>query len=180
MYPDMPSSTEDSAAMDGAATRPTPEVEPVAEAEADGGRGAEAWREPIDVRPRPTQPVATEPTATEPTATEPDFAAPEQVAPNGTAPELARPAMQEQAEPVDSEALRDRWQELQLKFVDDPQAAAADAARLADEAVSNFTSAIGTRKSQLEASVAGSQVDTEQLRVAMQGFRELVDRVAGH
>jgi hypothetical protein len=71
----------------------------------------------------------------------------------------------------------DRWQELQAQFVDDPRAAAEAAARLAEEAIRSFTAEIGTRRSQLEQSAAGEAPDTERLRLAVQGFRELVDRV---
>ncbi|HEU5268175.1 MAG TPA: hypothetical protein VFU35_15810, partial [Jatrophihabitans sp.] len=38
---------------------------------------------------------------------------------------------------------RGRWEELQLRFVDDPRAAAGQAAQLIDEAVESLTGALG-------------------------------------
>ena len=78
----------------------------------------------------------------------------------------------------DVESMRERWREIQLQFVDDPQAAAGDAAALVDEAARSLIAAVESRR----AAMAGptnddSEPETERLRLALQRYRDFLDRV---
>jgi hypothetical protein len=77
------------------------------------------------------------------------------------------------------EGYRDRWQALQLSFVDDPHAATQDAARLVDEAVQSLTSALGSQKQSLDEWQGQDRGDTEVLRTSLQNYREFLDRLLG-
>jgi hypothetical protein len=71
------------------------------------------------------------------------------------------------------DAFADRFREIQLVFVDTPKEATAQAASLVAEAVQAVTSALNERKNAL---TAGSD-DTEQLRVELRGYRDLLNRI---
>ena len=77
----------------------------------------------------------------------------------------------------DREAIRERWRELQARFVDDPHAATAAADDLIGEAVESLTAALAEQRGQLGAWRAGGDFDTERLRVAVTGYRDFLDRV---
>jgi hypothetical protein len=77
----------------------------------------------------------------------------------------------------DSEALRERWRELQSRFVDDPRGAAAAADDLIGEAVDSITRDLAEQRRQLGQWRAGGDFDTERLRVAVTGYRDFLDRV---
>jgi hypothetical protein len=77
----------------------------------------------------------------------------------------------------DTEAVRERWRELQSRFVDDPHGAAAAADDLIGETVESLTAALLTQRQELGAWRAGGQFDTEQLRVAITAYRGFLDRV---
>lgn len=74
---------------------------------------------------------------------------------------------------------RDRWRELQLRFVENPDAATSDAAALLDDAVTTLTSSLTGQKRALDAWQSGDDGDTEQMRVAMQRYRDFLDRLLG-
>lgn len=83
-----------------------------------------------------------------------------------------------------TERFRDRWQQLQLHFVDDPRTAAGLAGTLVDEVVTALRDAVDRRRSQLEDWQSGHGVDphswdTEQLRVAVRRYRHFLDRLLG-
>jgi len=122
-----------------------------------------------------TEDTAAEDTAAEDTATEDTAAediAPQEAAAEEEAPEpvAAGPAWDAEA----AEDLRRRWHEVQVRFVDDPAAAARDAQALADEAVQGLMTELEARKSALSGwtDAAG---DTEQLRLAVQRYRDLLE-----
>jgi hypothetical protein len=77
----------------------------------------------------------------------------------------------------DNEALRERWREVQSRFVDDPHGAAAAADDLIGEAVDSITQALAEQRRQLGQWRAGGDFDTERLRVAVTGYRDFLDRV---
>jgi hypothetical protein len=77
----------------------------------------------------------------------------------------------------DGEALRERWRELQSRFVDDPRGAAAAADDLIGEAVDSITQELAAQRRQLGEWRAGGDFDTERLRVAVTGYRDFLDRV---
>ena len=73
---------------------------------------------------------------------------------------------------------RDRWREVQLRFVDDPRQAASDAGTLVDEVVSALNAAIAEQRKALGGTPSG-QGDTEQLRVLVRRQRDFLDRILG-
>ena len=75
--------------------------------------------------------------------------------------------------------LHSRWQELQLRFVDDPRGVVTEARSLVAEAVQSLTAALSDRQRDLDG-LASSNGDTEQLRTALQRYREFFDRVVGY
>jgi hypothetical protein len=81
-----------------------------------------------------------------------------------------------------AERYRAQWRELQLKFVDEPQVAASEAATLVDEAVQALTNAIAMQQGALDewqSHAADSMDDTETLRVALRRYRDFLDRLLG-
>ena len=79
-----------------------------------------------------------------------------------------------------SSGLRSRWQELQLRFVDDPRGVVNEAQSLVAEAVQSLTTALTDQQNDLDGLASGGNGDTEQLRVALQRYREFFDRVLGY
>jgi hypothetical protein len=76
-----------------------------------------------------------------------------------------------------ADGVRDRWRELQLRFVDDPQSVAGEAERVVDEAVAALTASVNARKQELGTWRSGGGDDTEQLRAAVARYREFLDRL---
>jgi hypothetical protein len=78
-------------------------------------------------------------------------------------------------------ALRERWREVQLRFVDDPSAAATEADTLVGEAIETLQTQLAMQRTDLAAwrDRNGGGDDTERLRVAVQRYREFLDRVLG-
>jgi hypothetical protein len=81
-----------------------------------------------------------------------------------------------------TERFRDRWRELQLRFVDDPHAAEGQAVALVDEVVTALRDAVDQQRSALRDWQAGRGVDanagdTEQTRVAVRRYRDFLDRL---
>jgi hypothetical protein len=74
---------------------------------------------------------------------------------------------------------RDRWQRLQMRFVDDPRGAADEARALTDDIVSALRDALDERRSSLSGWQAARTGDTEELRVAVRRYRDLLDRLLG-
>jgi hypothetical protein len=74
-------------------------------------------------------------------------------------------------------SLRGRWQELQLRFVDDPRGVVTEAQALVDEAVRGLTRALTEQQGELDGWTSAGNGDTETLRVALQRYREFFDRV---
>ncbi|GLL06806.1 hypothetical protein GCM10017581_085560 [Dactylosporangium matsuzakiense] len=75
--------------------------------------------------------------------------------------------------------VRTRWQDLQLRFVDDPQSAAGEAERLVDDALAGVTASLNARKDQLSTWRASGRDDTEQLRAAVHGYRDFLNHLVG-
>ncbi|MER7003042.1 hypothetical protein ABT297_08345 [Dactylosporangium sp. NPDC000555] len=75
--------------------------------------------------------------------------------------------------------MRTRWQELQLRFVDDPQTAAGEAERLVDDALAGVTASLNARKGQLSNRRVSGRDDTEQLRAAAHGYRDFLNHLVG-
>ncbi|MFG1803010.1 hypothetical protein ACGFI4_22990 [Micromonospora carbonacea] len=81
-------------------------------------------------------------------------------------------------EPGTAQGFRDRWRDVQLRFVDDPRAAAGQAESLVGEAIEALAAALAEQKNKLgDWQQTGD--DTEQLRIAVRGYRDFLDRVLG-
>ncbi|MFF3855254.1 hypothetical protein [Micromonospora sp. NPDC002575] len=81
-------------------------------------------------------------------------------------------------EPGTAQGFRDRWRDVQLRFVDDPRAAAGQAEALVGEAIEALAAALAEQKNKLgDWQQTGD--DTEQLRIAVRGYRDFLDRVLG-
>jgi hypothetical protein len=76
-----------------------------------------------------------------------------------------------------AEDMRARWQELQLRFVDDPSGVAGQARALVTEAVGAVTEALAEQQRQLDSWSTAEGGDTEQLRVVVQRYRDFFDRM---
>ncbi|MFI7218496.1 hypothetical protein [Micromonospora maritima] len=74
---------------------------------------------------------------------------------------------------------RDRWRDVQLRFVDDPRAAVGEAESLVEEAIEALATALREQRTRLGAWQESGSTDTEQLRVAVRGYRDFLDRVLG-
>jgi hypothetical protein len=146
-----------------------------------GGKDEEEEAEETVAPPRPPAPA----TASAPAVASAPVPAPAPVAasaPMSSAP-YATPGVYAATAPLTSEAhayeVRTRWQELQLRFVDDPQTAAGEAERLVDDALAGVTASLNARKDQLSTWRASGRDDTEQLRAAVHGYRDFLNHLVG-
>jgi hypothetical protein len=104
-------------------------------------------------------------------------------APTREAPNAVRQASAGHPEPVwtaeQVAQFQQRWQGLQVRFVDDPRAVAEEATALVGEAVDQLFSAVTARRQQLDAWRAGGENGeaTEQMRIAVRSYRYLLDRL---
>ncbi len=76
---------------------------------------------------------------------------------------------------ADTQPLRDRWRDVQLRFVDDPKGATSDASGLVDEAVDKLAAALRDHRG----SFSKGSDDTEALRVEFRSYRDILDRLLG-
>jgi hypothetical protein len=77
-----------------------------------------------------------------------------------------------------SAAHRARWDEIQTRFVDDPRRAVQDADDLVSSVIGELQASFETRREALEASLQrGDDASTEELRVALQGYRSFFGRL---
>ncbi|WP_190254440.1 hypothetical protein [Dactylosporangium sucinum] len=93
---------------------------------------------------------------------------------NGTGSVTALAALWNDA---DRQRIRGRWQELQMRFLDDPHLVAGEAERLVQEAVSALSASLDARRSQLHQQRAARGLDTENLRASLRDYREFLDRI---
>ncbi len=74
--------------------------------------------------------------------------------------------------------LRDRWQALQARFVDDPREAVSDADALVAELLRDLAKTFDDARSGLEGQWSrGDDVSTEELRVTLQRYRSFFERL---
>ncbi|MFE2708231.1 hypothetical protein ACFXI6_50095 [Streptomyces mirabilis] len=73
---------------------------------------------------------------------------------------------------------RDRWQQIQTKFVDDPRATVHDADALVADVMQTLASTFTQHKKDLEVQLReGEPVDTEQMRGALRRYRSFFNRL---
>jgi hypothetical protein len=76
------------------------------------------------------------------------------------------------------EDLRSKWSGIQASFVDEPRKAVEEADRLVTSAIKQIQEGFQDRRSRLEKQWSGgSEVSTEDLRVALQHYRAFFDRL---
>jgi hypothetical protein len=89
---------------------------------------------------------------------------------------------QEQLEPVlggdEAGTLRERWQSIQVKFVDEPRQAVEEADSLVAELMQRLAQTFHDEREKLEAQWSrGDDVSTEDLRVGLQRYRSFFERL---
>jgi len=78
----------------------------------------------------------------------------------------------------DAMSFRQRWEQVQSRFVDDPRAAVADADALVSDVTQSLTNRFADQRSGLEQQWSqGEDVQTEDLRQTMQRYRTLFERL---
>jgi len=78
----------------------------------------------------------------------------------------------------DAMSFRERWEQVQSRFVDDPRAAVADADALVSDVTQSLTNRFADQRSGLEQQWSeGEDVETEDLRQTMQRYRTLFERL---
>ncbi|WP_329399638.1 hypothetical protein OHA45_33690 [Streptomyces lydicus] len=78
----------------------------------------------------------------------------------------------------DADGFRDRWQEIQNRFVDDPREAVHGADALVAEVMQTLATTFADHKQSLEGQWnRGEQVDTEGLRLALRHYRSFFHRL---
>lgn len=75
--------------------------------------------------------------------------------------------------------VRDRWNEAQGKFVDDPPRSVHDADTLATEVADAVIAEIGARRAALHSVWNDAEADTETLRLALRDYRSFVQQLMG-
>ena len=74
--------------------------------------------------------------------------------------------------------LRSRWQGIQTEFVDQPRRSVEEADGLVAQTIKRLADSFANARAQLEGQWArGSDVSTEDLRVALQRYRSFFDRL---
>jgi hypothetical protein len=78
----------------------------------------------------------------------------------------------------DSTALRDRWEEIQTHFVDQPQGAVQEADDLVNDVIDELSKSFRDQRESLERGWrSGEDVSTEDLRTALQRYRSFFHRL---
>ena len=74
----------------------------------------------------------------------------------------------------DATSFQERWRDVQLRFVDSPKEATAEAAGLLDEAVDRLAASLRAQKNRL---AGDGTEDTEKLRIELRGYRDMLNRL---
>jgi hypothetical protein len=120
-------------------------------------------REPADGAAT-ADPVAPDPGAAEPTVAEPATAS---TGAGDAAPLLA-----------EDEGFRSRWEDIQVRFVDEPRGAVEDADALVATVMQRLAEGFAQERERLEAQWGrGEDISTEDLRIALQRYRSFFQRL---
>ncbi|MEV0067585.1 hypothetical protein [Amycolatopsis sp. NPDC050768] len=79
----------------------------------------------------------------------------------------------------DVDRFRNRWQEVQTDFVDDPRRAVRDADELVASVISSLAETFAEHKGELEAQWRDGEPATEDLRIALRRYRSFFDQLLG-
>jgi len=81
-------------------------------------------------------------------------------------------------DPADGARFRQQWNDVQARFVDDPQEAVQTADGLVAELMQSLARGFSEHKGRLESAwQSGDNPDTEELRQALQRYRSFFDRL---
>lgn len=81
-------------------------------------------------------------------------------------------------EPDAATRYRERWNEVQLRFLDTPRESVQDADQLVGELLEDLTGRFAAQRSALEERWSGGdEVTTEDLRVALRRYRDFFSRL---
>jgi len=86
-----------------------------------------------------------------------------------TQPDAAEPLLASSV----TDDFRDRWSEVQIGFVEDPQKSVAEADALLAQVTRAYQQAVEERRSRIAAVRQDGSADTEDLRSALLGYREI-------
>jgi hypothetical protein len=79
-----------------------------------------------------------------------------------------------------AESFRERWEAIQVRFVDEPEGSVQDADQLVSEVIGSLQDSFGRQRERLEGQwQGGGEASTEDLRVALQGYRSFFVRLLG-
>jgi hypothetical protein len=79
---------------------------------------------------------------------------------------------------ADSESFQSRWEEIQVRFVDEPRGAVEDADALVATVMQRLAEGFAQERERLEAQWGrGEDISTEDLRVALQRYRSFFQRL---
>lgn len=79
---------------------------------------------------------------------------------------------------ADADGFRDRWDRVQTGFVDEPRSAVQQADVLVSEVMDELSRSLSAERERLEGRwSAGEDTSTEDLRVALQRYRDFFDRL---
>ncbi|MFC9993969.1 hypothetical protein [Nocardia sp. NPDC127526] len=93
-------------------------------------------------------------------------------------PESAAPERNRLFAEKDLRQLREQWREVQTQFVDDPQNCVAHADELVGDAIRQLADTCAQRRQAIERRWhQGERADTEDLRQALRGYRDLFDQL---
>ncbi|WP_187437737.1 hypothetical protein [Actinomadura decatromicini] len=161
----------------GSASAPKP---PVVEAPtAPSSPPPSAGRAPAPTRAPAAVPAAGSAETSGPVETSGRAETPEPVKTPGRA-ETSEPAKDRARllDPAEAERFRQRWHSVQAAFVDDPGGAVRQADKLASDAVDALGRAIAAHRQTLtEGRDDQEKSDTERLRLALRGYRDLLNQV---
>jgi hypothetical protein len=76
---------------------------------------------------------------------------------------------------IDADGIRARFMDIQAGFVDEPRQAVQEAERFVDELVHGLVQVLENERAKLKATIDDGS--TEDLRVALRGYRAFVDRL---
>ncbi|MET9800590.1 hypothetical protein [Streptomyces sp. NPDC006368] len=131
--------------------------------------------EPADAEPGPTEPGPTEPESEpEPASESPSESGPDEPSASARqedeAPQLLNSA--------DAAHFRERWQDIQNQFVDDPREAVHTADALVADLMRQLASNFAEHKQDLEGQWnRGEEANTEDLRMALRKYRSFFNRL---
>jgi hypothetical protein len=139
----------------------------------DATRAADDGDEPLGAEPLGAEPLGAEPLGAEPF----DAAAEDGAVMDGTAVGMMpgdAPVPDAPPQVPNADATHDRWQQIQLGFIDDPRGSVESARSLVVEAVEARISALRDRQTALDGWQSEATPDTEVLRAAIQGYRDML------